>query len=242
MDFSRRNHPVIIFILNIIMISAACAMITGCHPGKSPASSAGKQSTDHYRDSLSVIEVPYNGTEDSDWLLAVKKTAKVMTDNHFTYDRKGIKSTLNKASEDNRHGDCAHLISWALQDYGILDDGETFYSNSKGSLSCGRDSSTYAHLEENCDIIETGGISCSDTKALKEILHPGDICCYNKHMNVVEGIDKKGNILYYDAGLVPTEKEDGKIYYTDKLTKPFSRKTITFKRYKLHTIIRIRDH
>ena len=60
-------------------------------------------------------------------------------------------------------------------------------------------------------------------------------------MNVVAGISKKGDILYYDAGLVPTRKESGKIYYTEKLAKPFSRNTLKFKKYKLSTIIRLKD-
>ena len=59
-------------------------------------------------------------------------------------------------------------------------------------------------------------------------------------MNVIAGINNKGDILYYDAGLVPTEKEGEKIYYTEKITMPFPRKTKTFQKYKLHTVIRVR--
>ncbi len=224
-----------------LLIAASCLLLTACgaKKQKEPPKTEEK-SISHYEEALSDIDGAYDGTEDSEWLKSVVKTAGVMADNRFSYDRGGIKSTLDKALDDNRHGDCAHLISWALQDYGILESGETFYSNSSGNLSCSKDSPVYDHLKKRCDIIDAGGIRCSDTEKLKSILHPGDICCYNLHMNVVAGIDEKGNILYYDAGLVPTEKEGKKIYYTEKLTRPFSRKTPAFKRYRLYTIIRIK--
>lgn len=242
MAFLKRYRFVLIFLLNLILISAAYGMSIGHSHKNDPASVAKEKATiDHYQDALSAIEDSYDGTKYSEWLQAVQKTAKVMSDNHFTYNRKGIKSTLDDALKDNRHGDCAHLISWALQEYGILDAGETFYSDSNGSLSCKKDSKTFAHLNEKCEIIDAGGISCSDIKKLKDILHVGDICCYNKHMNVIAGINEKGDILYYDAGLVPTEKKEGKIYYTEKLTLPFPRKTKTFRKYKLHTVIRVRE-
>ena len=216
MSSLKRYRSFIIFILNLLLISAAYEAVTKHSPGKDP-------------------------TPDSKWLQTIVKTAGVMSENRFTYDRNNIEKTLDKALAGNRHADCAHLISWSLQEYGILDKGEHFYSDSEGSLSCHADSPVYTHLKSKCDIIETGGISCSDTRKLKEILQVGDICCYNKHMNVFAGINEKGDILYYDAGLVPTKKEGGKIYYTDKLTRPFTRKTKTFKKYRLCTIIRIRD-
>ncbi len=242
MSSLKRYRSFIIFILNLFLISAAYAVATRYIPGKNPSSEGRtEQHVDHYRDTLSGIDGSYDGTGGSGWLQVIVKTARVMSDNRFTYDRKNIESTLDKALEGNRHADCAHLISWSLQEYGILDKEEHFYSDSKGSISCHEDSPVYIHLNSKCDIIETGGISCSDTEKLKEILHVGDICCYNKHMNVVAGIDKKGDILYYDAGLVPTKKEGKKIYYTDKLTRPFSRKTKTFRKYRLCTIIRIKD-
>ncbi len=240
----RKTNISISFLTVLFTVSVACMMLTSCRyiklSGPSSPAKEKKQTIDHYKDPLSAIKGPYDGTEDSDWLQSVVKTAEVMTGNQFTYDRKGIAKTLDKALKGNRHADCAHLISWALQDYGVLDTGENFYSDSSGSLSCGKDSSVYTHLEERCEIIDVGDISCSETEKLKEILHVGDICCYNKHMNVVAGINAKGNILYYDAGLVPTKKKSGKIYYTEKLNSPFARKSPTFKRYKLYTIIRIK--
>lgn len=224
----------------ICILTVFCILMTACE-SKHFSSWEDKSNKEYSKATLSDIDGAYDGTGDNSWLQALQKTAQVMSENHFTYDRKGIKKTLNEALEGNRHGDCAHLISWSLQEYGILEPGEHFYSNSKGSLSCSTDSSPYAHLEEKCTIIDVGGISCSDVRKLKDLLHIGDICCYNKHMNVVAGINKKGDILYYDAGLVPTKKSNGKIYYTEKLSWPFSRKTKTFKKYKLYTIIRINE-
>lgn len=235
----HQNHSVI-YLKNIFIITILIILLTSC---KTEHSSSRKYNSDrdYSKATLSDIDGAYDGTGDSNWLQALQKTARAMSDNHFTYDRKEIKKTLDKALEGNRHGDCAHLISWSLQEYGILEPGEHFYSNSKGSLSCSKDSSPYAHLEEKCDIIDVEGISCSDVNKLKDLLHVGDICCYNKHMNVIAGINKEGDILYYDAGLVPTKKSKGKIYYTEKLAQPFPRKTVTFKKYKLYTIIRIKE-
>lgn len=131
------------------------------------------------------------------------------------------------------------MISWSLQEYGILKKGQTFYSKKNGSLSCKEESKCYKKLKKGCEIIDAGGISCAETEKLKDILHVGDICCYNLHMNVVAGVDDQGNILYYDAGLVPTEKKKGKKWYTQKLAEPFTRKSTRFKMYKLYTIIRV---
>ena len=237
------NHPNLrlIYLRIILIIVILCVLLASCDSTQHSSSRKEKNDKDYSKATLSEIEGAYDGTEDNSWLQAVQKTAQVMCDNHFTYNRKGIKNILDKALDGNRHGDCAHLISWSLQEYGVLEPGEHFYSASSGSLSCSRDSSPFAHLEEKCDIIDVEGISCSDVNKLKDTLHVGDICCYNLHMNVVAGINKKGDILYYDAGLVPTKKSKGKIYYTDKLSRPFSRKTVTFKKYKLYTIIRVKE-
>ena len=203
-------------LISILIIIALSLLLSSCNSEKvknqKEKLSEEIKSVDFSEDSLSSIDYTYDGTKDSAWLQAVQNTGRVMSENQFTYDRKGIKKSLEQALDGNRHGDCAHLVSWSLQEYGILEKGEHFYSNSSGSLSCSKDSSVYSQLKDKCEIIDTGGISCSDTEKLKEILHVGDICCYNLHMNVVAGISKKGDILYYDAGLVPTRKESGKIY------------------------------
>ena len=237
----QNNHPIIVLLtLSMIMLSLAA-----CH---SPASVSSKKNTNQTQseekvdieaEALSEIKGPYDGTQDSPWLQALHKTAASMADNHFQYNTSGIRSSLDKAIDGNRHGDCAHLISWSLQEYGILKKGQTFYSKKNGSLSCKEESKCYKKLKKGCEIIDAGGISCAKTEKLKDILHVGDICCYNLHMNVVAGVDDQGNILYYDAGLVPTEKKKGKKWYTQKLAEPFTRKSTRFKMYKLYTIIRV---
>ena len=70
------------------------------------------------------------------------------------------------------------------------------------------------------------------------MLKVGDICCYNKHMNVVAGLDHDGNVLYYDAGLTPVEGHKPGGRYTDQLTEPYPRPT---SHNKLYTIIRLRQ-
>ena len=235
-------HLIALLTLSMIMFSfTACHSSASKFSKKKPKNTQSKEEkVDVEKDSLSKIQGPYDGTEDSPWLQAVKKTGKCMADNQFQYNTSGIRSTLDKAVDSNRHGDCAHLVSWALQEYGILKKGQTFYSKRNGSLSCKKDSSCYKKLKKGCEIIDAGGISCAETEKLKELLHVGDICCYNLHMNVAAGVDSQGNILYYDAGLVPTEKRKGKKWYTQKLAEPFARKTARFKKYKLYTIIRVR--
>ena len=201
----QNNHPIIVLLtLSMIMLSLAA-----CH---SPASVSSKKNTNQTQsdeivdieaEALSEIKGPYDGTQDSPWLQALHKTAASMADNHFQYNTSEIRSSMDKAIDGNRHGDCAHLISWSLQEYGILKKGQTFYSKKNGSLSCKEESKCYKKLKKGCEIIDAGGISCAETEKLKDILYVGDICCYNLHMNVVAGVDDQGNILYYDAGLVP---------------------------------------
>ena len=90
MVFLKRYRSVLIFLLNLILISVAYGLAMGHSQKKDPASVAKEKSTiDHYQDALSAIEGSYDGTRHSEWLQAVKKTAMVMSDNHFTYDRKG---------------------------------------------------------------------------------------------------------------------------------------------------------
>lgn len=236
-------YIIVLLILSMIMISfTACRSSASLSSKKNKnVNQSKKTKVDIEKDSLSNIQSPYDGTEDSPWLQAVKKTGKYMADNQFQYNTSGIRNTLDKAVDGNRHGDCAHLVSWALQEHGTLEEGQTFYSKKDGSLSCKKDSNCYKKLKKGCEIIDTGGISCAETEKLKELIHVGDICCYNLHMNVAAGVDDQGNILYYDAGLVPTEKKNGKKYYTQKLAEPFARKTSRFKKYKLYTIIRVRE-
>lgn len=187
---------------------------------------------------LDQIGTAYDGTDDSAWLQSLKAVAEDMVDSGFTYNLSGIKKTLSKAKDGNRHGDCAHLISWALQNYGVLEEGQNFYSKKKGVLSCKKDGKTYKNLTEHAEIISVDGIDCKDQEALKKVLKVGDICCYSKHMNVVAGLNKKGNVIYYDAGLTPVDTHKQKGQYTDKLKKPYSRPNMN---NRLYTIIRLKD-
>ena len=186
---------------------------------------------------LEQLPQPYDGTEDCEYLKAVQNVAKTMVKNDFTYDLSGIRTSLDKAVEKNHHGDCAHLLVWALQDINVLDKNQTFYAKKKGILSCKKDGKTYKRLTEAADIIEIDGIPFSKQEDLKKVLKTGDICCYNKHMNVVAGLDEKGNILYYDAGLTPVEGHRAGGKFTEALTKPYPRPK---SRNKLYTIIRLK--
>lgn len=146
----HQNH-FIVYLRNILIITILIILLTSCK-SKHLSSRKDNSDRDYSKATLADIDGAYDGTEDSSWLQVLKQTARVMSDNHFTYDRKGIKKTLDKALDGNRHGDCAHLISWSLQEYGILEPGEHFYSNSSGSLSCSKDSSPYAHLEKDAPL------------------------------------------------------------------------------------------
>lgn len=180
----------------------------------------------------------YDATNDLELLQTVKKVAGQMVENEFIYSTSGVGKSLEDAIDGNHHGDCAHLVCWSLQDMGILTEKQTFYSKKDGSLSCKKDSKVYKALEKKATIIKIDPIKGSDQEALKKVLKAGDICCYKLHMNVVAGVNKKGNVIYYDGGLTPVEKHKRDKRYLEDLEKPYGRPNM---KNTLYTIIRLKD-
>lgn len=144
------------------------------------------------------------------FLNSCKKIANIiMTDgNWIYYSGTGMKKSFVEARDYTpRQTSCANFVNFCMQEFGTLEPGMAFYSNSKGQLvyqgSASKKAATKAMVEKNYDIIKLGGV-----KAVKAGLQPGDICLYKGHTNVFAGLDSKGVPTWYDGGRNSTS--DGK--------------------------------
>ena len=106
----------------------------------------------------------------------------------------------------NYRCNCAEYVSYCLQEYGILKEGQSFYSNSNGNMvfkSTAKRNTTSKNLKKYANVITVN-------KRLKDYydkLQPGDICCYAKHVNIFVGQDSNGSLIWDDAGPSATENK-----------------------------------
>ena len=121
-------YIIVLLILSMIMISfTACRSSASLSSKKNKnVNQSKKTKVDIEKDSLSNIQSPYDGTEDSPWLQAVKKTGKYMADNQFQYNTSGIRNTLDKAVDGNRQ--------WRLCPSGQLGFAGTWHSGRRADL------------------------------------------------------------------------------------------------------------
>lgn len=176
------------------------------------------------------------------WIKCVRSVASTIYSSKFKYSTSGVKTTLSAAKKNNKKSDCAHLISWALQEFGAIKDGNTLYSKSSDDTVLHYSSSnTKKQLSQNATIIKVN-VPASNEKKLKSVLRVGDICCYNNHMNVVAGVDADGHILFYDGGkYATTNTNSAGGTFKEIIKKPRKRLDENFKSKTLLRIIRLKS-
>ena len=129
----------------------------------------------------------------SEFLAECKKVADtIVGDGDWIYSNSNLKNTFEEARKKARKTNCAMYVAWCMQEFGTLKEGQYFYSNWDGKLTCS--STVRERLEKYYDICQIGkDFSEKDLK-------PGDICLWKGHTNVYAGKDGQGKRLWYDLG------------------------------------------
>ena len=130
----------------------------------------------------------------SEFLAECKEVADtIVGDGNWIYSNSGVKSSFSSARKaEVRKTNCALYVSFVMQQFGTLKEGQTFYSDASGKLTCS--STVRERLEEYYDIYHVGeDFSEKDIK-------PGDICLWTGHTNVYAGKDGQGKKIWYDFG------------------------------------------
>ena len=64
------------------------------------------------------------------WLQTCEKVAKNLEKKNFRYYKSGASNSYKQAIKSKNYKcDCATYVSWCLQEYGILKEGQRFYSS-----------------------------------------------------------------------------------------------------------------
>lgn len=133
------------------------------------------------------------------WLQTCEKVAKRLNGKFVFYKSGASKSYKQAIKSKNYKCDCATYVSWCLQEYGILKEGQKFYSTGSLRYSSG---ATKANITKYAKIINVN----KKVKDYYKELQPGDICCYGNpnHVNVYVGKTSDGSLIWDDAGPVTT--------------------------------------
>ena len=166
----------------------------------------------------------------SEFLAECKSVADIIVgDGDWIYSNSGVRSSFSSARKaEVRKTNCALYVSFVMQKFGTLKEGQTFYSDASGKLTCS--STVRERLEEYYDIYHVGeDFSEKDIK-------PGDICLWTGHTNVYAGKNRQGKKVWYDFGRDQTL--DGQAD-----SGPFVRGTRTgnIGWAKMTTVLRLKD-
>lgn len=168
-----------------------------------------------------------------DWKHSLDRVAENLEKDGFHYSVNGGKGSYRKSKEKRRVTNCAIYVSWALQDAGIIKNGQVFWIDKGGAIRGKR--KTCITKNNKLKILHP------HKKAKHAGLKKGDICGWDSHIHtaVYAGRDAKGRTLWYSAGRDGGVKKNGKWYFKAGKTKA----KVRAARYdgKIATVIRIRD-
>lgn len=131
-----------------------------------------------------------------EWMNVCHNMLVNFKEHHFRYGTR-TKSSYESALKKKRRADCAHYVSWCLQQYGVLDKGDTFYVTSSGRLR----KKGFHSFGSKAKVIRVNRRCC------KTDLQPGDVVCWKHpgHVNIYAGRSSSGKRLWYDGGKVSTK-------------------------------------
>lgn len=160
------------------------------------------------------------------WLQACQKVGKKLTKHSFTY---GIRSrdTLKEGIEHGRKANCAAYVSWCLQEFGVVGEGDTLYT--KGGKLVTR----FDTWQRRVKIIKVKKKAGKVTN-----LKPGDIVGWKDivHMNIYAGENSYGEKLWLDGGSAATAPGRPRRYYRANQILPYN----YLDNHKISFIIRIK--
>lgn len=126
-----------------------------------------------------------------EWLDVCETMGKNLNKKKFSYSYSGPYKSYQDALSGSRTTNCAQFVSWCLQEYDILNKGETYYVMGSSIHKNFKkwDKSKVSIIEKFKDCGEAG-------------LKPGDVVCWagKAHTCIYAGRDKKGRRTWFDAG------------------------------------------
>ena len=160
------------------------------------------------------------------WLEACQKVGKDLTKYNFTYGSHS-KSTFAKSVKNGRKANCASYVSWCLQEFGVVGEGDTLYT--KGGKLVTR----FDTWQRRVKIIKVKKKAGKVTN-----LKPGDIVGWKDivHMNIYAGENSYGEKLWLDGGSAATAPGRPRRYYRANQKLPYN----YLDNHKISFIIRIK--
>lgn len=166
-----------------------------------------------------------------DWFYSLDNLADRLDANNFWYSNDNNSRTYKGALKKAKVTNCARYVTWALQDFGIIDKHTVFWIKKGGGI--GGDAS---RIRKNDKL----KILHPDRRASACKLEPGDICGWKdfQHTAVYAGTDSHGNRLWYSAGRDGGSKSGSRTYF--KARKLKARKRASRYDGTISTVIRIK--
>lgn len=166
------------------------------------------------------------------WFDALNKVANNVEDKGFWYSNSNNSRSYSGALKNHKVTNCARYVSWALQEFKIIDKHTVFWIKKGGGIG-GNASSI--RKNSKLTILHPG------KRAAKCGLKPGDICGWKnfQHTAVYAGKDSKGNMLWYSAGRDGCKKSGSKYYF--KAGRIIARKRAARYDGTISTVIRIKN-
>ena len=131
------------------------------------------------------------------WLGVCSSVGKTLNKKRFRYSFSNASFSYRKALR-RKTANCSTYVSYCMQKYGILKDGQAFYVNHNKIRK-----QHFSHWNTSKVTILKVMKPCSRTR-----LKPGDIVCWAglPHSCIYAGLDEEGRKTWYDAGRQSTYK------------------------------------
>mgnify|MGYP005778585253 CR=1 FL=1 len=159
------------------------------------------------------------------WFQVCEKVGKDLVDYGFSYGNRNM-STLSASIKKGRKSNCASYVSWCLQEFGILNKGETFYTKR------GRIIKKFKSWHGKVKIIRM------NKRVDKAKLKPGDIVGWGDmiHTNIYAGKNANGEKLWYDGGSAAADT--GRVRWYES---PHKKRTYKYlNKHRIAVVIRIK--
>lgn len=166
------------------------------------------------------------------WTASLVRTARTMEKYDFRYSYSAPGGSLAASLKGDRVSNCSKYVSWALQDYGMLRKGQTFWITKSGAI---RGSTEAVKGNSRLKVLHPS------RPAAKAGMKPGDICGWSgmMHTAVYAGKNSKGQMLWYSAGRDGAVRKGGRWYF--KAARITARPRASRYSGKICTVIRIRN-
>ena len=127
----------------------------------------------------------------SAWLNVCRTMGINVNKKGFRYSYESHAHSYNEALSGSRKTNCSKFVSWCLQEYGALEQGQTFY------VMDGRIKKKFKTWDKTKVSVFKVYKHCSAAG-----LQPGDVVCWagKPHSCIYAGRDRHGRRLWFDAG------------------------------------------